>query len=203
MITSNGPVRFFSKVRVCLAILVAVLTLAEWSFAQVTAASSCLPDEGVFFSCRLKGNSRIVSLCTAPKSAPFTTITYRYGSETKNELTYVASAENHNRFLGTVSPASPKANVRQVWFELKGTKYVATSCVGGDCPYRGGLIVLQGSKVLMSRACVTDSNSHPWFSSDVVRFGSGLESSHSNTDLIELEDYDNRIDVLYPSKQVN
>jgi hypothetical protein len=55
----------------------------------------------------------------------------------------------------------------------------------------------------MSRACATEGSSQPWFSSKVVRFGSELDSSHSNTDLIQLEDYDNHVDVLYPSKPVN
>lgn len=201
--TFSRQFKHFNKAQVGLAILFAVVALADWSFAQASAASSCLANEGVFFSCRLKGNNRTVSLCTAPKSAPFETITYRYGSETRNELTYVASAENHNRFLATVSPVDPKAIVRQVWFELHGTKYIATACVGGNCAHRGGLIVLRGSRLLMSQACATESSSHPWFAGEVVHFDSELENSHSNTDLIHLEDFDNNVGVLYPSKPVN
>ncbi len=155
------------------------------------------------FSCRLEGNHRTVSLCTAPKAAPFQSITYRYGSETKNELTYVASVENHNRFLATVSPVDPNASVRQIWFQIKDVKYIATACVGGNCPHRGGLIVLRGDKLLMSRACERDSTSHAWFWSEVIKFGSDFESSRSKTNLIQLQDYDNNVNVLYPWKRVN
>src|SRR5271167_4499834 len=109
--TSTRRFRSFSRLRAGLSICFGVLAISAWSFAQTAGASSCLPDEGVVFSCRLEGNHRIVSLCAAPKAAPFQSITYRYGSETKTELTYVASVENHNRFLGTVSPVGPNASV--------------------------------------------------------------------------------------------
>ncbi len=200
--TSRRPIRSFNKL-----VLSAVLFLSAWSSAQTPAQtakpSGCLPDEGVVFSCRLSGNGRTVALCSSPKTSPFASITYRYGTETKNELTYVASRENHDRFLGTVSPVSPKASVRQVWFESKDKKYIVTSCVGGDCAHRGGLIVFQGSHLLLSQSCANADSSQPWFSSRVVRFGSDLDSSHSNTDLIQLQDFDNNVGVLYPSKPVN
>jgi hypothetical protein len=195
--------RFFSRLSVWFAVLSGVLLSASSSAAQKAGVSSCLADEGVFFSCRLKGNDRIVSLCTAPKASPFEKITYRYGAETKDELTYVASAENHNRFLGTVSPVSPRAKVRQIWFEIKDIKYIVTTCIGGDCPHRAGLIVFQGKHLLTSEACTNESGDHPWFSSDVVHFGSDIDSSHSNTSLIQLQDYDNHVDVLYPGKRVD
>src|SRR5271165_2586484 len=182
--TSTRRFWSFSKLRAGLSICIGVLILPAWSMAQTAGASGCLPDEGVLFSCRLEGNHRMVSLCTVPKAAPFQSITYRYGSESKNELTYLSSGENHNRFLGTVSPVGPRASVRQVWFEIKDIKYIVTACVGGDCAHRGGLIVFKGSKLLMSRACESDS-------------------SHSNTNLIQLHDYDNHVDVLYPGKRVD
>ena len=201
--TSTRRSTSFSKLRICLSVLSGVLLSTAWSSAQTAGASSCLPEEGVFFSCRLQGNDRIVSICTAPKAPPFATITYRYGTETRNELTYAASVENHNRFLGTVSPVSPKAIVRQIWFDLKGTRYIATSCVGGDCPHRAGLIVFRGSQLPTSKPCENESGSHPWFASEVVHFGSDLDSSHSNTDLIQLQDFDNHVNVLYPWKRVD
>src|SRR5450755_1049805 len=102
--TSTRQLQFFSKPRAGLSILFGVLLLSAWAAAQTAGVSGCLPDEAVFFSCRLEGNHRIVSLCTDPKAAPFQSITYRYGSETKNELKYVSSVGNHERFLGTVSP---------------------------------------------------------------------------------------------------
>lgn len=201
--TSTRRFRSFSRVRAGLSICFGVLAISAWSFAQTAGASSCLPDEGVVFSCRLEGNHRIVSLCAAPKAAPFQSITYRYGSETKTELTYVASVENHNRFLGTVSPVDPNASVRQLWFQVKDVKYIATACVGGNCPHQGGLIVFRGDKLVMSRACERDSINHAWFWSEVIKFGSDFESSRSKTDLIQLQDYNNNVNVLYPWKRVN
>jgi hypothetical protein len=200
--TSTRQLQFLSKLRVGLSMFFGILLLSAWASAQTAEVSGCLADEAVFFSCRLEGNHRIVSLCAAPKAAPFQSITYRYGREGKNELTYVASVGNHNRFLGTVSPVGPNASVRQIWFQIKDVKYIATACVGGDCAHRGGLIVFRGGKLLMSRACEKDSG-HAWFTSDVVKFGSDLDSSHSNTDLIQLQDFDNGVEVLYPWKRVN
>lgn len=201
--TFSRRLRSFSRLRDGLSICLGILILSAWSSAQTAGASSCLPDEGVLFSCRLEGNHRMVSLCTAPKAAPFQSITYRYGSKAKSELTYVSSVENKNRFLATVSPVDPNASVRQIWFQVKDVKYIATACVGGNCPHRGGLIVFRGDKLLMSRACERDSSSHAWFSSEVVKFGSDFESSRSKTDLIQLQDYDNNVNVLYPWKRVN
>ena len=201
--TSTRRFKCFSKLRAGLSVLFGALLLSAWSSAQTAEVSGCLPDERVFFSCRFKGNDRIVSLCASPKTAPFGSITYRYGTETRNELTYVASVENHKQFLGTVSPVGPNASVRQVWFELKDTKYIVTSCIGGDCPHRAGLIVFQGSHLLMIEPCANEGSSQPWFSSEVVRFGSDLDGSHSKTDLIQLQDYDNGVEVLYPWKRVN
>jgi hypothetical protein len=78
----------------------------------------------------------MVSICTGPKAPPFASVTYRYGTETRNETTYTASTANQNRFLGTVSAVSPKVTIGQMWFEQNGNKYLATSCVGGDCAHR-------------------------------------------------------------------
>lgn len=203
MKTSTRQLRSFSKLRVCVSVFGGLLLSAVSLFAQTPDASTCRPDEEVFFSCRLEGNHRIASLCAAPKAGPIQSITYRYGSDTKSELTYIASVENQNRFLGTVSPVGPKVSVRQVWFQIMDIKYLVTACVGGDCPHRGGLIVFQRDKRLMSRACENDSNGHAWFSSKVVHFSSDLQGSHSNTDLVRLEDYDNNVEVLYPLRRVD
>ena len=82
-------------------------------------------------------------------------------------------------------------------------KYIVTACIGGDCPHRAGLAIFQGKHLLSSESCTNEGGDHPWFSSDVVHFGSDLDSSHSNTDLIQLQDYDNHVDVLYPGKRVD
>jgi len=201
--TFNGLIRYFSRAFPGRAVFLAVLLSPVGLLAQVAGASGCLQQEAVFFSCQLRGNNQIASICTAPKEPPFISVTYRYGAGTANEVTYTASVENHNRFLGTVSAISPKATVRQVWFELKGSKYVVTSCVGGDCAHRGGLIVFRKGQLEISQPCAQGNGGHPWFSSEVVRFGSSLDSSHSNTDLIQLQDFDNNVNVLYPAREVN
>ena len=193
--------RFFNKNNLRGACGVALLSAL--SLAQTASVSNCTPEEGVFFSCRLKENNRLISICTAPKNPPFASITYRYATGTKVEVTYAASSENQNRFMGTVSAVSPRATVRQVWFELNGGKYIATSCVGGDCAYRGGLIVFRNGRLDLSQPCAEDADGHPWFASDVVRFRSTLEKSRSNTDLIQLLDVDNDINVLYSGRKVN
>ncbi len=197
----NRLIRHFSKAG--LPVFLGVLLWSAGSLAQAAGDSGCLPGESVFFSCQLKGNGHIISLCTAPKAPPFASVTYRYGTGTKNEVTYTASVDNQNRFLGTVSAISPKATVRQVWFELNDSKYVVTACVGGDCAHRGGLIVFRKRRLEMSEPCTEGSGGHPWFSSQVVRFGSSLDSSQSYTDLIHLQDFDNNVGVLYPSRSVN
>ena len=200
--TFSRLMAYFSKRGAGLSVLAALLLSSVCSLAQATGVSGCLPGEGVFFSCRLPDH-RIVSLCTAPKAPPFGSITYRYGTEDKTEVTYRASVDNQNRFLGTVSAVSPKATVRQVWFEQDGGKYIATSCVGGDCPHRGGLIVFRKGQLEMSQACASGVGGHPWFSSEVVRFGSSLDGSKSNTGLVQLQDFDNNVNVLYPVKGVD
>jgi hypothetical protein len=194
--------QFFSRLAGLLALLVNLTAFSPCSFAQSAQGSLCQPDEGVLFSCRLENNPKIVSLCTSPKAEPFQSVTYRYGTAAKSELSYSATAENHNHFIGSVNPVSPNASVRQVWFENNGVKYIVTSCVGGDCPHNGGLIVFRGKQLVTSRACTLDST-QPWFSSKVVHFTSELQSSQSKTDLIQLHDYDNNVEVLYPSKRVN
>ena len=200
---SNRPMRSFNRGRTILPLLLGALLSSAGVFAQSTIGSACRPDEGVFFSCRLQDDGRTVSLCTSPKAAPIESVTFRLGTYTRSELTYIASTKNEQRFFATVSPVGPNASVRQVWFELKGQKYLVTACVGGDCPHRGGLIEFRGDEVLTSQPCATDATSHAFFSSEVVRFNSDLKQSHSNTDLIRLEDYDNNVNVLYPYKRVD
>ena len=198
----RGPLQLSGKPKLRWAIALVAVLMAPCAFAQSSPDSLCQPDEAVFFSCRLEGNRKIVSLCAAPKAAPFQSIAYRYGTKAKNELSYTASSDNQNRLIGTVSPVGPDASVRQVWFETNGVTYIVTSCVGGDCPHNGGLIVFRDTKLLMSRACTLDS-SQAWFSSKVVHFNSDLASSQSKTGLIQLKDYDNHVEVLYPWKRVN
>lgn len=190
--------QFFSKS--CGAGVLLLGLFAPIGVAAQTPAFVCRPDEAVLFSCQLEGSTRAVSLCTTPKGLPLQSITYSYGTASKVELTYTANSQNGNRFAATVSPAKPGVTVNQIWFEAKGTRYVLTECVGGGCAHDGGIIVLRGGRTLMSRACSKDSSNQPYFSSKVIDFESDLASSHSKTDLIQLKDFDNHIEALYPWK---
>jgi hypothetical protein len=172
---------------------------ALFTQAQDAQESKCQPAELVFFSCQLQRSAKTVSLCASSKQAPFKAITYRYGANGADELAFTASTDNQQHFSATITPLSPRATIRQVWFETKGVRYIVTSCIGGDCPQNGGLLVKRGSRVLSKQLCTLDST-QPWFSSKVLHFGSDVPSSRSRTELIRLEDVDNNADVLYPMK---
>ena len=154
--------------------------------------SQCGAGESVFFSCQV--GSKIVSLCSIGKSGA---IAYRYGPRGKVENEYLAAPDNGNRFQGNVSPASPGASVRQVWFTRDDFKYLLTECVGGDCPRSAGLAVFHGDKVIMNATCARKRDDVAWFSHDMVNFGSDLKTSTSKTDLLHLDDMDNAIEEIY------
>jgi len=197
---------YFSRVGVAVVFVMFMSAFAGEAAAEEHVTSLCKADERVFFSCPLRNTKKTVSICAAaPKDGPVQRLTYRYGAG-RAELQFEANSQNQNRFSATVGPASPNASVRQVWFERKGVRYIVSSCIGGDCPHRGGLIVRRGKRVLTSRACAMDSAQHvsqPWFLSEVLKFGSDIDGSQSKTDLIKLEDVDNNIGVLYPTKRVD
>jgi len=183
----------FSSARATLALLCVSL-----SASAQNARSLCRNGESVLFSCTLRGANQIVSLCTAPDAPPYTSVTYRFGTSTHVKLTHTATAANHKHFSATVSPASPRASVQQVWFEDRGFRYIVTACDGGDCDARGGLIVLKNQRPLLTRACRKNTpGDQPWFSRKALPFGSDPQNI-SSTDLIRAEDYDNRIELLYP-----
>ena len=177
----------------------ALLCLPLGAFAQ-NARNLCRSGESVLFSCTLQDSKQIVSLCGAPDAPPYTSVTYRFGTKAHVRLTHTAAAANHSHFSATVSPASPRASVQQVWFADRGTRYILTACDGGDCATRGGLIVLKNQRPLLTRACRKDIPAdQPWFSRQALPFSS--DKNISATDLIRAEDYDNRIELLYSPHQ--
>ena len=52
-----------------------------------------------------------------------------------------------------MEPVSPRAQIREVWFDRGDIRYLLTACLGGDCPYEGGLAVLKKGKVLSKSRC--------------------------------------------------
>jgi hypothetical protein len=168
-----------------------------------TAGTNCRPGESVFFSCRLRGGKRIVSLCATPAKGkePFESIAYRYGEPAHIESAFEAGLVDKNRFYANRQTVSPRSVVAGVWFEQKGTRYLVTSCEGGDCPYRGGIMVWQGRRLAMSRACVAGSRA-AYFPGRVLVKGDDAQRSHSTTELIQWRDEEIDIAALYPSHLV-
>ncbi len=162
------------------------------------AFTHCAAGERVQFSCRV--GAKTASLCAAGPAGHIESLSYRYGLPGKVENEFTARIDNGLRFRGTVMPASPGASVRQVWFDRGDTRYLMTQCVGGDCVRPSGLAALRGEAVLMNQRCAAlpqpDLDS---FDRELVRFGSDVEASRSNTPLLELGEYDNRLEKLYGS----
>ena len=166
------------------------------------AVSLCQPDEAVQFSCPI--GRKLVSLCAAGRPGATEVLSYRYGTPRHVEKTFVASADNGRRFFGTVSPARPGASVSQVWFDQGELRYLLSACTGGSCAFRAGLAVLQGDRILMNARCDRPEDGDlAWFSSDLVRFGSGAADSKSATALLQIEDSDNDIVRLYRTGSAN
>ncbi len=180
---------------------VAVLSVAVSlpAYAVGAPVTHCHADENVFFSC--VAGKKTVSLCGQPGGGGLAALTYRYGLPGKVENEYAATRTNGNRFLGTVESDSPRAEVREIWFDHGEFRYLVTSCLGGDCPYHGGLAVLQHGRVLSALRCAGGPDALTAFSSDLVDFdsvdGSG-DGGKSRTPLLKLVGDTNRIERLYP-----
>jgi hypothetical protein len=155
----------------------------------------CRADEKVFFSC--VAGKKTVSLCGQQGADGLASLTYRFGLPGHVENEFSATAANGRTFLGTVEPDSPRAQVQEIWFDRGDIRYLLTTCLGGDCPYQGGLAVLKRGKVLTKSKCA-GGDAHATFSTDLVEFGDGTEQSRSHTPLLKIDDYTNSIDQLYP-----
>jgi hypothetical protein len=152
----------------------------------------------VQFSCRV--GAKTVSLCAAGAAGRIDRLSYRYGAPGQVENEFSARSDNSGRFQGTVMPAAPRALVRQVWFDRGDVRYLISECVGGSCPYGAGLAVLQGEKLLMNRRCERPAvRGRDMFSRELVAFASDVEGSRSNTPLLELGEYDNGPERLFPT----
>jgi len=177
---------------VFLGVQLALMTCAE---AEPGAASQCRAGEEIAFSCGL-GDST-VSLCTAAEGGVVRSIVYRDGVPGRAKREFVASTQTGERFHASVSPVSPRALVREVWFEQKGLRYVLTECVGSDCSHGAGLGVFQGNRLLSARRCRRTPDDKAWFSRTLVEFGSEPGTSRSHTDLLVIEEVGNAVEELY------
>jgi hypothetical protein len=168
---------------------------ASLGAAGAEPASLCRGDEAILFSCNVGRD--LVSLCATRTAGRISALAYRDGPPGHIETEYVASPGNGNRFLGTVSPAAPGASVKQVWFNRGNAKYLLTECVGGNCPQAAGLTVFRDRRIVRNERCARTADDRAWFSKDLVQFGSDIAKSHSASDLLQLEDFDNDIDQIY------
>src|SRR5215831_20866966 len=158
--------------------LAAQMALATLAGAQPAATSHCRAGEETAFSCSL--GERTVSLCTGTEAGVVKSLTYRDGAPGRVSQEFVASAQTGQRFHASVSPVSPRALVREVWFDQKGRTYVLTECVGGDCSHGAGLGVFRGDRLLSGRRCQRTADDKAFFSRTLVEFGSEAASSRSN-----------------------
>jgi hypothetical protein len=164
------------------------------AFAE--ARTHCHADEKAYFSCM--AGKKTVSLCGDVSNGDITKLTYRYGALDKVELEFSASSASGPHFMATVEPDSPRAAIREVWFDRGSYRYLLHACQGGDCPYGGGLAVLRGERVLSNAKCQRGPDAMDFFSRDLIEFGDGTEHSKSHTPLLEIGDVANPIDKLYP-----
>jgi len=183
-----------------LAVILAVwMVPATLAAAEPAAASHCHTGEEIAFSCSL-GDS-VVSLCTSTEAGLVQSLTYRSGVRGRVGQEFIASAQTGQRFHASVSPVSPRALVRQVWFEQHGRRYVLTECVGGDCAHSAGLGVFQGDRLLSGRHCLRTQDDKAWFSRALVEFGSEPASSRSNTGLLLIDEASNAVEKLYQPRR--
>lgn len=163
--------------------------------ARAAPVTQCHADETPYFSCVT--GAKIVSLCGAGQASAISRLTYRYGKPGQVELEFTATAGGPH-FMATLEPDSPRAEVREVWFDRGDIRYLMHTCLGGDCPYRAGLAVLRGQRLLSNARCQRDPAALDYFAPSLVEFGDDPAHSHSHSPLLELGDFTNRIERLYP-----
>ena len=166
------------------------------ALAAAASATHCQADERPYFSC--VAGKKTVSLCGAVSAGGISKLTYRYGKPGKVELEFAATSASAPHFMATVEPDSPRAKVSEVWFDRGEFRYLLHTCEGGDCPYDAGLAVLRGQRLLSNARCQRDADAVDIFSTDLVEFGDSTDTSKSHTKLLEIGDYTNSIDRLYP-----
>lgn len=183
--------------------LLMALILEGSTLAQPASSvtSHCQTDERIQFSCRI--GAKFVSLCAGGPTGKMTSLTYRYGAIGKVESEFISRPENKNRFYGTELPASPRARIKQVWFNRGSLRFLLTECVGGSCTQGGGLAVLRGYRLLMNRHCeLATADDYGSFSPELVSFESHSDYpfGRSETDLLVIVEGDDHFEKVFPSK---
>lgn len=194
--TSFGP-PFASALT--LGLFLAGLVPADGRAEPGPLATLCSPEESDVFTCHLK-NRKTASLCARSAGSEIGSISYRYGSPGKVELSYTAALGGTNQFFVFESPAAPRAHVQQLWFDLGRYSYVLTECVGGSCRHPAGLLVLRGTAVVSARTCVNAYGQQPTLHGKVVNFGATVQDIQPLTPLVKYREADNGIFSLYGVK---
>jgi hypothetical protein len=186
------------RVRVLRAALAVALPAVALADVRPASQALCADDQQVAFHCSL--GAKAVSLCAAGSAEAIDSLEYRYGTPARIELRWLASPANGRQFVASQATLSPGANVRQLWFDNGGVRYLLSQCVGGDCPAAAGLAVLRDGRVLMRRHCLATSDDRAWFSRRLGRFGEDAASSRSSTAVLRFDDVDNGVERLYPMR---
>lgn len=181
------------------AVLLAALAPAMADAGGAAGAPAlCAPGQQVVFHCSL--GAKAVSLCSDGAGDAIAALEYRYGTPSRTELRWQATADNGRHFSASMAPLAPGANVRQLWFDNAGVRYVLSQCTGGACPAAAGLAVLRGQRLLSRQTCRASADDRAWFSPRLGRFGEDADSSRSGTPLLQFEDVDNGVERLYPMR---
>ena len=184
------------SLRVAAALLVLVPAGARAGGPAPASTALCAESQQVVFHCSL--GAKAVSLCTDGSGDSIHALEYRYGTPARLELRWQATADNGRQFSASMVPLAPGANVRQLWFDNGGVRYLLSQCTGGACPAAAGLAVLRGQRLLSRRACQASADDRAWFSPRLGRFGEDAASSQSTTPLLQFDDVDNGVGRLYP-----
>jgi len=190
-------VRAPSSPLAALALLALLPAGAQAGGLAAASTALCADTQQVVFHCSL--GAKAVSLCTDGSGDSIHALEYRYGTPARVELRWQATAGNGRQFSASMVPLAPGANVRQLWFDNGGLRYLLSQCTGGACPAAAGLAVLRGQRLLWRRACQASADDRAWFSPRLGRFGEDAASSQAATPLLQFDDVDNGVGRLYPS----
>lgn len=111
-----------------------LLTSSQSAIAADKSASSlCRPNEQVFFSCRLQGDRKIVSLCgSTDLTAQKGYLKYRFGALDKLELEFPADAANTQKQFRYAHYARYRVERTAVAFDNKNYRYTVFDNYEGD-----------------------------------------------------------------------
>lgn len=116
-----------------LALLLVVLASGVTAGARET---HCAPAERVFFSCPIKGSSKVLSLCGGvdEMGTPLW-LQYRFGMIGRTELVFPSDKAGSLQKFGGVRQTAKAIGltIMEVWFAVGAYTYLIEHVYGGDC----------------------------------------------------------------------